>query len=86
MQTVEQFEELRALEGKRVRMRFEDGHQVVAWLLSVTVDIEGGRHLIYNRVEWSSDADTYQASENTDFYAEGETLVEIDWMREDGHA
>ena len=86
MKTVEQFEELRELEGRRVRMRFEDGHEVIARLVSVTVDIEGGRHLIYNRVEWSSDADSYQASDNTDFYAEGETLATIDWMREPADA
>jgi hypothetical protein len=83
MRTVEQFEELRKLEGKRVRMRFDDGHEVIAYLVSATVDVEGGRHLIYNRVAWSSDPDTYQASGNTDFYAEGETLVAIDWTAED---
>ena len=86
MKTVEQFEQLRALEDKRVKMRFEDGHEVIARLVSVTVDIEGGRHLIYNAVEWSSDSDSYQASDNTDFYAEGETLVAIDWMREEADA
>ena len=78
MKTVEQFEELRALEGRRVKMRFEDGHEVIARLVSVTVDIDGSRHRIYDNA--------YQASDNTGFYNEGETLVAIDWMREEPHA
>ena len=77
MDKVEEFRALQALENRLVKMRFNDGHEVVARLVNVAVDLDGSRHLVYDRVEWSSDSGSYQASENTCFYAAGETLVDI---------
>jgi hypothetical protein len=77
------FADVGALEGMRVKMLFDDGHEVIARLLSATTDIDGGQHLIYDRVEWSSEPGTYEEQGNSSFYAEGETLVSIDWQKED---
>ncbi len=77
------FADVAALEGKRVKMTFSDSHQVMARLLSATTDIEGGQHLIYDQVEWSSDPNTYEEQGSSAFYAEGETLVSIDWQKDD---
>ena len=77
------FADVVALEGRRVKMLFDDGHQVIARLLSATTDIEGGQHLIYDQVVWSSEPDTYGEQGISAFYAEGETLVSIDWQKED---
>lgn len=77
------FADVTALEGRRVKMRFDDGHEVIARLLSATTDIDGGQHLIYDKVEWSSDPHTYEEQGNSGFYAEGETLISIDWQKED---
>ncbi len=76
------FAEVAALEGRRVKMRFDDGHEVIARLLSATTDIDGGQHLIYDQIEWSSQPNTYAEKEPSGFYAEGETLVSIDWQKE----
>lgn len=77
------FADVAALEGRRVKMLFDDGHEVIARLLSVTTDIEGGQHLIYDQVAWSSDPNTYGEQDSSAFYAEGETLVSIDWQKDD---
>jgi hypothetical protein len=45
------FKEVRKLQGERVRMHFDDGREVVAQLLCATKDIDGSRHLIYDKVE-----------------------------------
>jgi hypothetical protein len=45
------FKEVRKLQGERVRMYFDDGREVVAVLLCATKDIDGSRHLIYDKVE-----------------------------------
>lgn len=74
------FAEVAALEGRRVKMRFDDGHEVIARLLSATTDIDGGQHLIYDEVEWSSELNLYGTKGDSGFYAEGESLVSIDWQ------
>jgi hypothetical protein len=45
------FKEVRKFQGERVRMHFDDGREVVAVLLCATKDIDGSRHLIYDKVE-----------------------------------
>jgi hypothetical protein len=45
------FKEVRKLQGERVRMYFDDGREVVAVLLCATKDIDGSKHLIYDKVE-----------------------------------
>jgi hypothetical protein len=34
-------------------MQFADHQEVVATLVSVTIDIDGSQHLIYDKIEWS---------------------------------
>jgi hypothetical protein len=75
------FADVGALEGMRVKMVFADGHQVIAHLLSATTDIEGGQHLLYDKVEWASQPNPYGEDLTETFHAEGETLVSIDWQK-----
>ena len=72
------FHAAQVLEGARVRMRFDDGHEVVATLLSATTDRDGSQHLIYDAVEWANQADTYGGSVGTCYYAEAGTLISIE--------
>ena len=48
------FKDVRKLQGERVRMQFDDGREVVALLLCATKDIDGSKHLIYDKVESAS--------------------------------
>lgn len=52
--TLEEFKELRRLQGHRVRMTFSNGYELIAILISVSTDLDESRHLIYDKVEWSS--------------------------------
>ena len=72
------FRSAQALEGARVRMRFDDGHEVVATLLSATTDTDGSRHLIYDAVEWANQVETYGGGTGTCYYAEAATLISIE--------
>ena len=49
--TPEELEALKPLEDRRVRIRFSDGQEVVAQLISASVDLDGSSHLIYDTVE-----------------------------------
>jgi hypothetical protein len=71
--TLEEFLELRALQDRRVQMTFSDGQVLIATLLSVTSDFDASRHLVYDKVEWS----TSSPPENTSgtCYAAGEQLL-----------
>jgi hypothetical protein len=51
------FKEVRRLQGERVRMYFDDGREVVAQLLCATKDIDGSKHLIYDKVESGAQAE-----------------------------
>ncbi len=73
-----EFKTIRAQEGRRVLMRFDDGHEVIALLLSATEDFDGSRHLIYDAVEWANQNETYGGGPGTCYYARGETLVSIE--------
>ena len=66
------------LAGGRVRMRFDDGHEVVATLLSATTDTDGSQHLIYDAIEWANQAETYGGGTGTCYYAEAGTLISIE--------
>ena len=59
-------------------MHFDDGHQVIALLLSATQDGDGSRHLVYDAVEWANQADTYGGGRGTCYYADAATLVSIE--------
>ena len=66
------------MEDRRVKMRFDDGHEVVARLLSATEDIDGSQHLIYDKVEWANDPRELATATDSTIYAEGESLVYIE--------
>jgi hypothetical protein len=71
------FKEIRKLQGERVRMQFDDGREVVAVLLCATKDMDGSKHLIYDKVE--SDAPEHAPAEHAGcFYADARTLVHIE--------
>ncbi len=71
----EEFRLAKGLEGERVRMRFSDGHEVVAVLFSATTDTDGSQHLVYGDVEWSSEVGSYDGGANSCYYGDGRALV-----------
>jgi hypothetical protein len=71
------FKEIRKLQGERVRMKFDDGREVVATLLCATRDMDGSRHLIYDKVESGEDAES-SAKKTGCYYADAKTLVDIE--------
>jgi hypothetical protein len=71
------FKEIRKLQGERVRMKFDDGREVVAQLLCATRDMDGSKHLIYDKVESGQPADG-GAEKTGCFYADAKTLVSIE--------
>ena len=71
------------LQDRRVRMHFDDGHEVVATLLSATRDFDGSLHLVYGRVEWANDPREMASGKDATVYAEGESLVSISNVSQD---
>lgn len=71
------FKEVRKLQGERVRMQFDDGREIVAVLLCATKDIDGSKHLIYDKVEGGSPIQTGLGGTNC-YYADAKTLVKIE--------
>lgn len=71
------FKEVRKLQGARVRMYFDDGREVVAVLLCATKDIDGSRHLIYDKVESGEGAGIVGDGSGC-CYADAKTLVNIE--------
>jgi hypothetical protein len=78
--TTEEFKALKPLEGRRVRIVFTDGHEVIARLFDVTTDMDDSQHLIYEQVEWSS----HQHADNSKgaFYASGEELLRVSLLED----
>jgi hypothetical protein len=74
-------ERMRECEDKRVKMRFDDDIEIIATILSASQDIDGSLHLIYDKVEWSSNPLEPTGGANSAMYAEGESLVSIDEMK-----
>ena len=74
----EAFGAAREMVGETVRMRFADGHEVVAVLFSVTTDTDGSQHMVFGDVVWSSETGSYDGSANTCYYADGRTLVGVE--------
>jgi hypothetical protein len=72
---VTKFKEVRKLQGERVRMQFDDGREVVAMLLCATKDIDGSKHLIYDKVESVPGAESSGSGATGCFYADANTLV-----------
>lgn len=56
-------------------MRWRDGYEVVATLLSATTDMDGSAHLVYSNVVWSSAG---SVDRDINCYSEGDTLVSIE--------
>ncbi len=73
--TTTEFEALKMLEGKRVRIVFTDAQEVLATLIDVSVDHDGTQHLLYDDVLWSAlpHVDVGRGA----FYAGGSELVSI---------
>jgi hypothetical protein len=71
------FKEVRKLQGERVRMQFDDGREIVAVLLCATKDIDGSKHLIYDKVEAGLPAPTGTGATGCS-YADAKTLVKIE--------
>jgi small nuclear ribonucleoprotein (snRNP)-like protein len=69
---------LREYENKRVKMRFDDGYEYVATLLSATQDMDGSLHLVYEKVEWINDPSILENLKNKALYSEGEALASIE--------
>ncbi|HEX9198776.1 MAG TPA: hypothetical protein VF865_04410 [Acidobacteriaceae bacterium] len=69
------FKDARKLQGERVRMRFDDGRELIAQLLCATKDIDGSQHLIYDKIESGSDPG---AGVPGCVYADARTLVGIE--------
>jgi hypothetical protein len=72
------FKEVRKLQGERVRMCFDDGREVVAQLLCATKDIDGSRHLIYDKVESGEGAAIVGDGASGCCYANAKSLVHIE--------
>jgi hypothetical protein len=72
------FKNVRKLQGDRVRMQFDDGREVVAQLLCATKDIDGSKHLIYDKVESASNAETSRTGATGCYYADAKSLVSIE--------
>jgi hypothetical protein len=72
------FKELRRLQGERVRMQFDDGRTIVATLLCATKDIDGSRHLIYDKVESVSKMEISASGGMGCFCVDANTLVSIE--------
>jgi hypothetical protein len=71
------FKEVRKLQGERVRMYFDDGREVVAQLLCATKDIDGSRHLIYDKVESGEDSEIVGDGGGCS-YADAKTLLHVE--------
>jgi hypothetical protein len=71
---------MRECQDKRVRLRFDDGYECIATLLSATQDMDGSLHLVYDRVEWEAGSRAMTHSQDATFYSLGEALVTIDEM------
>ena len=67
----EEFLALRAMENQSVQLAFNDGADVKATLLSVTVDSDGSQHLLYDLAIESS----HQSHSELTYYASGDELV-----------
>ena len=72
------FSRLRELEDRRVRMRFADGSETIAFLLSATQDMDGTLHFVYDRVEWSNNIRESGVAGGTAWYADGASLITIE--------
>ena len=71
--TLEEFRALRSLQDRRVHMIFSDGQELIATLLSVSTDMDESRHLVYDKVEWSTVA--LPEGHPGPWYSPGENLV-----------
>ncbi|HEY4380789.1 MAG TPA: hypothetical protein VGN01_10625 [Acidobacteriaceae bacterium] len=58
-------------------MQFDDGREVVALLLCATKDIDGSKHMIFDKVE-SEAPESRDSSSAGCFYADAKTLVKIE--------
>ena len=71
---LEEFEALKELQGRRVRVVFADRQEVIAILHSVTMDLDGSQHLLYDKVEWSA-APHLNKGAGAYYYSPGEEVI-----------
>jgi len=71
-------DELRRFQDKQVKMRFDDGHEVVATLMNASQDLDGSLHLVYDRVVWANDPTEFANAQGSCCHAEGESLESIE--------
>jgi len=69
--------DVRKLQGERVRMYFDDGREVVALLLCATKDIDGSKHLVYDKVESGLSGEAGTGATGCS-YADAKTLMKIE--------
>ena len=72
------FSRMRECQDKRVKMRFDDGIELVALLVSASKDMDGSLHLAYENVEWANDTQALTKMLGKVLYSPGESLVSID--------
>ncbi len=70
--------ELLEFQDKRVRMRFDDDLECIATLLNASQDMDGSLHLVYDKVEWTSDPAELSKLKDRALYTEGEHLLSIE--------
>ena len=73
--TLDEFRALKQMEGRRVRIVFTDGQQIIGRLFDVTTNFDESQHLIYDQVEWS--ALPHVDNSKGAFYASGEELARV---------
>jgi small nuclear ribonucleoprotein (snRNP)-like protein len=72
------FNRMHECQDKRVKMRFDDGIEVIAQLVGASQDMDGSLHLVYDNVEWVNDTQALARMVGKALYAPGESLVSID--------
>ena len=71
--TTDQLHAAQSLQGQRVRIAFTDGQQVLARLISLSPDLDGTYHLLYDDIEWA--ALPHNDIGSGAFYAGGHEIV-----------
>jgi hypothetical protein len=72
------FDRMREMEGRQVRLAFDDGHVVEARLMSASRDADGSLHLVYDHVEQATHPHPYTFQPDDTYYSEGERLVGLE--------
>ena len=76
MLTSEQFERLKLLQDRYVKLVFADGRFAICKLFSATTDIDGSQHVVYEDVDGTSSA--VHTIPGGSFYVSGEEIVSFE--------